>query len=426
MRIAIIGTGIAGNLLAMRLSAEHDITVFEADSRIGGHTNTVTVESDGRSHAIDTGFIVHNDRTYPHFEALLDELGVATQDSDMSFSVRCENSGLEYCGSNLNTLFAQRSNVLRPSFHRMLRDILRFNRDAPALLQGQTADVSLDDYLRENRFSREFINHYIIPMGAAIWSATPDGMGSVPAGFFVRFFHNHGLLSLDDRPQWRVIEGGSNQYLEKLIAGHRDRIRTCSPVRYLKRRPGHVELKADGCEAEYFDKVFIACHSDQALRLLSDATEVEREVLDAIEYQHNEAVLHTDSSLLPRRRRAWASWNYHIRKSDEVQDERVALTYHMNRLQSLDASEEFCVTLNHSDAIDQAKVIETISYEHPIFTERAVLAQQRHREINGSRNCYFSGAYWRYGFHEDGVVSAINALKHFESDLRSMGAERAA
>lgn len=416
MKIAIIGTGIAGNVAAHRLAREHDITVYEEKRRIGGHTNTVDVLAGGRKWAVDTGFIVYNDVTYPNFVRLLDELGVESQDSDMSFSVRSERNGLEYNGASLNALFAQRRNLLRPSFYRMLADILRFNREAPAMLDRPADTITLGDYLDGNGYSRGFIDHYIVPMGAAIWSATPGGMLAVPAAFFIRFFHNHGLLSVNDRPTWRVIKGGSAQYVKKLVAGHRDRIRLDAPVEWIRRHPEHIEVKAHGAEPERYDRVFLACHSDEALRLLADPTPQERTVLGAIGYQLNEAVLHTDHSLMPKRRRAWAAWNYHVPEGPADPEGRVALTYNMNILQSLDAPVEFCVTLNHTHAIDPEKIIRTISYSHPVFTEQAVAAQKRHREINGARRTYFCGAYWRYGFHEDGVVSALNALEHFRED----------
>jgi len=417
MKIAIVGTGIAGNVAAYRLSRHHDITVFEAEGRIGGHTNTVDVHAAGQKWAIDTGFIVFNDVTYPNFIALLDELGVGSQASDMSFSVRNERNGLEYNGASLNTLFAQRRNLLKPSFYRMLMDILRFNREAPHLLDDPGQSISLGDYLYANRYSAEFIDHYIVPMGAAIWSATPGGMRAVPAKFFIRFFQNHGLLSVKDRPTWRVIQGGSRSYVEKLVAGHRDRIRLNAPVEWVRRHPEYVEVKAQGAPAERYDHVFLACHSDQALKLLADATAQEQEVLGAIRFQQNEAVLHTDSSLMPRNRLAWAAWNYHIPRGPFDPDGKVALTYNMNILQGLDAPVQFCVTLNHTDAIDPDRIIQTIHYSHPVFTERAVAAQLRHREVNGARRTYFCGAYWRWGFHEDGVVSAQAALDHFQQDL---------
>lgn len=423
MKIAIVGSGISGSMAAYQLHREHEITVFEADQRIGGHSNTVDVDVKGRSYAIDTGFIVYNDRTYPNFINLLDELGVPTQPSEMSFSVRCELSGLEYNGASINSLFAQRRNLLRPRFYRMLLDILRFNREAAKVLQLDEHDVTLDEFLHQGAYSPEFIQHYILPMGAAIWSAGPEGMGGVPVGFFVRFFHNHGLLSVNDRPSWRVIRGGSKQYVNKLVAGFLDRIWLNTPVEWIRRQPGYVELKARGLKVQKFDQVFLACHSDQALALLQDPSKAEREVLGAIAYQRNEAVLHTDASLMPRSKRAWAAWNYHLLRDTAggirnaaARDGKVSLSYNMNILQSLQAPVDFLVTLNHRDAVDPAKIIAEFEYDHPIFDRAAVTAQQRHRELNGRQGTYFCGAYWRNGFHEDGVVSAINAVKHFEQD----------
>jgi predicted NAD/FAD-binding protein len=415
MKIAVIGTGIAGNVAAYHLAREHEITVFEADNRIGGHTNTVDVEYCGRRYAVDTGFIVFNGRTYPNFIQLLNELDVAWQDSEMGFSVQHEKTGLEYNGSTLNTLFAQRSNIFRPSFHRMIREILRFNREAPVMLEPDAPMLSLDAYLDAGRYSREFIDYYIMPMGAAIWSAKPAVMSQMPARFFIRFFQNHGLLSVNERPVWRVIKGGSNSYVEKLVAGYRDRIRLNAPVETVRRFPDRVEVRVRGHEAEKFDHVFMACHADQALRMLADPSPKEEQVLGNFRYQPNEAVLHTDSSLMPKRRRAWAAWNYHIPAHSQ---QRVALTYNMNILQSIEAPVQFCVTLNHAHAIHPDKVIKRIQYSHPVFTPRAVNAQKKHADINAGRRTYFCGAYWRNGFHEDGVVSALNALRHFKDNLK--------
>ncbi|MDH4133181.1 MAG: FAD-dependent oxidoreductase [Gammaproteobacteria bacterium] len=411
MRIAIIGSGIAGNVAAYHLSRVHDITVFEASSHIGGHTHTHKVEQAGRFYNVDTGFIVFNNWTYPSFIRLLDELGVASQPSAMSFSVRNEQTGLEYNGTSLNTLFSQRRNLLRSSFWRMVRDILRFNREAPALLNTDGADISLGDYLADNRYSREFIDHYIVPMGAAIWSTDPQNMQRFPARFFVRFFHNHGMLSVDQRPQWRVIRGGSARYVEKLTASFRDRIRLDTSVDQVRRLPDRVLIKAHGMDFERFDAVFMACHSDQALRILADPSPLERDVLGAIPYQENEAILHTDTTLMPRRQRAWAAWNYHVLPQAR---ERVALTYNMNILQGLASSEPFLVTLNHGGAVDPSKIIKRVHYHHPLYTSQGVAAQARQHEINGPLRTFFCGAYWRNGFHEDGVVSALNALRHFD------------
>ena len=414
MKIAVIGTGIAGNVAAYHLAREHDVTVFEADNRIGGHTNTIRVEHGGQEYAIDTGFIVFNERTYPNFIALLDELDVAWQDSDMGFSVQHEKTGLEYSGSTLNSLFAQLSNLFRPSFHRMVREILRFNRESPRLLEANASSVSLKDYLSNEKYSQEFVDHFIIPMGAAIWSAKPEVMGQMPAEFFVRFFQNHGMLSVNDRPVWRVVKGGSNSYVEKLVAGHRDRIRLNAPVESVRRFPGHVEVKVTGHEVERFDQVFMACHGDQALQLLADPSMNEEQVLGQFKYQENEAILHTDDSLMPRRRRAWAAWNYHI---PAYSQERVAVSYNMNILQGIKAPVTFCVTLNHAYAIRPEKIIQRFQYSHPVFTPESIEAQKRHADINGAYRTYYCGAYWRNGFHEDGVVSALTALEHFKEQL---------
>lgn len=409
MRIAIIGSGIAGNTIAYHLQREHDITVFEAGSHIGGHTHTHDIELDGRRHAVDTGFIVFNDRTYPNFIALLDELGVAWQPSHMSFSVRCEKTGLEYNGTNLNALFAQRRNLLRPAFYRMIQDILRFNRQALELL-AEGPEIRLGDYLAQNGYGQDFIDYYIIPMGSAIWSTEARQMLQFPARFFVRFFHHHGMLTVNDRPQWRVIRGGSASYVEALTAGFRDRIRLNTPVAEVRRLKRSVRVKPVGRVEESFDWVFFACHSDQALAMLKDPSAAEREVLGAIPYQENSIYLHTDRSLLPKRKLAWAAWNYHVTAKPL---DRVAVTYNMNILQGLDAREQILVTLNHTDHINPAKVIKRLTYHHPVYTTAGTLAQARHGEISGINRTAYCGAYWRNGFHEDGVVSALAALRHF-------------
>ncbi len=412
MKIAIVGSGIAGNYAAWRLHRDHDITVYEAAAHVGGHTHTHSVEQAGRRFEVDTGFIVFNDRTYPHFIAMLAELGVASQESAMSFSVRDEASALEYNGTTLNTLFAQRRNLLRPSFLAMIRDILRFNREAPALLDTAD-DPSLGEFLARGRYGRALVDHYVVPMGAAIWSTDPRAILAMPARFFVRFFHHHGMLSVNDRPAWRTVRGGSARYVEKLVSPFRSRVRTSTPVDSIRRLPGCVIVKSRGHDAERYDAAVLACHSDDALAMLDDASALEREVLGAIPYQENEAVLHTDARLMPRTRRAWAAWNYH--RLDAATG-RVALTYNMNILQRLDAPDPFLVTLNRSDAIDPARVVKSIAYRHPHFTAAAVAAQARHREVNGAQRTYYCGAYWKNGFHEDGVVSALAALEHFGED----------
>jgi predicted NAD/FAD-binding protein len=410
MRIAIIGSGISGMVAAYRLCAEHDVTVYEAGAYIGGHTHTVDVDLQGRRYAVDTGFIVHNDWTYPNFVALLKELNVPWQNSDMSFSVRCEKSGLEYNGTSINSLFAQRLNILRPSFLRMVTDILRFNSQAPALLAVDAPNISLGDYVHEQGYSRFFVENYIVPMAAAVWSSCPADMLRFPARFLVEFFANHGFLNVGNRPTWRVVCGGSREYVKRLTAPFAARIRLNTPVDSLVRLPHQVCLRLKNGTVEHFDQVFIACHSDQALALLGDASPAECEILEAITYQENEALLHTDTSLMPRKRLAWAAWNYHISKEAV---ERVAVTYNMNILQTLNAPEQFLVSLNRSDQIDPRKVLGSYVYHHPVFSAEAVAAQRRHHEINGLRRTYFCGAYWGYGFHEDGVKSAQAALEEF-------------
>ncbi len=413
MKIAIIGTGIAGNVAAYKLRKDHDITVFESGAYVGGHTNTVDVFENDRRHAVDTGFIVFNDRTYPNFIGLLDEIGQESQPSEMSFSVQAESDKVEYSGSSLNSLFAQRRNIVRPPFYRMIRDILRFNKTTLPSVDHLDETESLGTYLFENAYSHEFVDHYLIPMAAAIWSAEPISVLDMPVKFLVRFFANHGLLQISDRPTWRVIKGGSRQYVDKLVAGHRDQIRLNSPVQSMRRIDDRVELNSASGGKEIFDYVFVACHSDQALSLIEDATPTEREVLSAIRFQPNEAILHTDDSLMPKRRRAWAAWNYHIPQDST---RHVAVTYNMNILQGLDAKKQYLVTLNNDQNIDPDKVIRTVQYEHPVYSRESVAAQQRQADVNRDR-VFFCGAYWRNGFHEDGVVSALNALGHFEERL---------
>ncbi len=414
MRIAVIGTGIAGNVAASKLSHDHDVTVYEAGDYIGGHTNTHDVTVDGRQYAIDTGFIVFNYRTYPEFSRMLRDMNVAVQPTEMSFSVKHETSGLEYNGNTINSLFAQRSNLFRPSFLRMVRDILRFNREAVRSLDHEDAELPLGEYLAKHRYGEEFRHRYIIPMGAAIWSTDASLMHDFPARFFIRFFHNHGLLTVNDRPLWHVIRGGSRNYLEPLTSSFRHKVRLNSPVQQIRRFRDRVEITAAGQEPAGYDAVFIATHSSEALRMLEHASAAENEVLGAIPYRKNEAVLHTDTSLLPQRRLAWAAWNYHILKG---QHDRVALTYNMNILQGIDAPVTFNVTLNNSAAIDPASILARVEYEHPLFTPESVAAQARHAEINGTQRTWYCGAYWRNGFHEDGVVSALDAVEHFNETI---------
>ena len=410
MKIAIIGSGVSGNTLAWHLSKQHEVTVFEADGHIGGHTHTHEIEAFGKRYNIDTGFIVYNDWTYPNFIQLLETLGVETQSSSMSFSVHDESSGLEYNGTSLNSLFAQRRNLFRPSFLGMIKDILRFNKEAPALLDQAQTDMPFGEYLKVNRYGENFIQHYVIPMGSAIWSASPNQMFEFPAKFFIRFFHNHGMLSVSERPEWRVIKGGSKAYVEKLTYAFKDNIRLNTPIESVQRNNDGVIVKPKNQAAELFDWVFFACHSDQALAMLEDASNDEIEILGAIPYQHNQIVLHTDINLMPKKKLAWAAWNYHL---TEQPLNLAAVTYNMNILQSLDSPEPFLVTLNHTAKINPNKIIKTLHYTHPVFTPEGIAAQLRHADISGVNRTGYAGAYWQNGFHEDGVASALAALEHF-------------
>lgn len=416
MRIAIIGSGIAGNTLAHHLYQQHDITVYEANSHIGGHTHTHDIEIDQKKYTVDTGFIVFNDRTYPEFIQLLDKHKVAWQNSNMSFSVHCEATGLEYNGTTLNSLFAQRSNLFKPSFYKMIRDILRFNKTSLELLdltiKNYGDEISMGDYLAKNNYGQRFINQYIIPMGAAIWSTDAAQMLQFPARFFVRFFHHHGMLSVNNRPQWRTITGGSAKYVEAMTAPFKDKIKLNAPVKSVNRSQDHVEISVKNGEIAMFDYVFFACHSDEALAMLGkDATSVETNILGAIPYQQNTVYLHTDASLMPKRKLAWAAWNYHL---SETPSSKVAVTYNMNILQNIDCPQPILVTLNHTENIDPAKVIKRLQYTHPVYTLAGAAAQAQHAEISGHNRTGFAGAYWLNGFHEDGVKSALAALQHFE------------
>ncbi len=421
MRVAIVGTGIAGLVAAYRLAPQHELTVFEANDYVGGHTHTIPVRRFGRDYAVDTGFIVFNERTYPHFIQLLDELAVASQPTTMSFSVRCERSGLEYNGTNLNRLFAQRRNLLRPAFHRMVADILRFYREAPAHVRAQARDESLTlgEYLERGAYSRAFVAWHILPLGAAVWSTEPRRMLEFPARYLIEFFGRHGFLQVRNRPGWRVVRGGSSRYVAPLIRSFRDRIRLRSPVRAIARTPAAVAITSPGGGTERFDAVVIATHSDQALGLLSDPSRAEREVLGAMTYQRNETILHTDARLLPRCRRAWAAWNYCV---PPVASDAAAVTYNMNLLQDLESPEPFCVTLNRTADVDPAKVIARMTYHHPLYTYATIAAQRRWAEVNGVNRTYFCGAYWGHGFHEDGVRSALAVVSHLQMPRRTLGA----
>jgi hypothetical protein len=407
MRIAVVGSGIAGMAAAWQLAREHSVVLFEADSRLGGHTHTHPVQRDGRSFQVDSGFIVHNPENYPLLTAMFRELGVETQPTTMSFSVHSERTGLEYNAGTLNGLFCQRRNLLRPRFYRMVADILRFYRESPALLEGDAQGPALGDYLREHRYSPMFIDEHLIPMASALWSSPSDRVLQFPARYLVQFMANHHMLSAGVRPAWRVVKGGSSAYIRALESRWRVEARLSSAVQSVRRVEGGVEITTPHY-AETFDQAVLACHSDQALKLLDQPSEREREVLGAIRYQPNETVLHTDARLLPKNPRAWAAWNAHIPASPSAD---CTVSYCMNLLQGLTSREPFVVTLNRTAAIDPAKIIARMRYAHPEYTHASVAAQARRGEINGVDRIWYAGAYWGWGFHEDGIRSAVDVVR---------------
>jgi uncharacterized protein len=410
MKIAIVGAGVSGMVAAHLLYPRHEIVVFEASERAGGHANTVRVDTPEQTHHVDTGFMVFNDRNYPNFERLLRHLGVASQPSDMSFGVSDGLGDFEYNSASPNGLFAKRAHLITPWFHRMIADLVRFNRSARELLRGCDEDISLGEWLERGGFSEAFVKRLIVPQVSAVWSAEPQQMSSFPARFLVEFFDNHGMLALTGRPRWRTVAGGSESYVRALVQPWRHCLRLGAPVQAIERHEDRVMVTSLGREAERFDEVVIAAHSDQALALLADASAREHQILGAMSYQSNEAVLHTDSSLLPRRRRAWASWNYHLTSTSTGS---ATVTYHINRLQSLSADRELCVTLNRTEEIDPVQVIRTIPYAHPVYTLDGIRARERRAEISGRNRTHYCGAYWGSGFHEDGVLSALAVGEHF-------------
>jgi uncharacterized protein len=410
MRIAIVGAGVSGLVAAHLLHREHEIVVYEAASYAGGHTNTIRVDTAHETHNVDTGFVVMNDRNYPTFTRLLDRLGVVRQATHMSFSVKGEDFDFEYSGTPRG-LYCQPGNIASVRFQRMIVDLLRFNRALRRLLEHDESGESMHDFLSRHRFSRAFVERLIVPQLSAVWSADPHQTGSFPARFIAEFFANHGMLGFRDRPRWSTVAGGSARYVEALTEPFAERIRLDAPVESIARAGDSVELVAAGAGVESFDHVIIATHPDQALRILRDASERERELLGAIRYQPNEAVLHTDSSLLPRRSAARSAWNFHLLREPKPLS---TVTYYMNHLQRLRSDVDFCVTLNRTEAIDPAKIIRKISYAHPVYTPRGVAAQAEHGSISAlSTRTHYCGAYWGWGFHEDGVLSAVRACRPF-------------
>ena len=403
MRIAVVGSGIAGLASAWLLSRRHEVTLFEANDYFGGHTHTHEVEQAGQRYRVDSGFIVHNPAHYPLLTQLFAELGVASQPTTMSFSVHSEASGLEYNAATLDTLFCQRRNLLSPRFIGMVRDLTRFYREAPALLAQRDDMTTLGAYLEQHRYGAAFRDEHLIPMASALWSSPATQILEFPARYLVQFLANHQMLQLSDRPQWRVVQGGSSTYVAALRARWSVRERLNCPVFSIRRTTPCVEVES-AAGTEPFDQIVLACHSDQALGLLGDASERERSILGAMTYQTNDTVLHTDASLLPRRRKAWAAWNAWLPRD---RDAPCTVSYCMNLLQGIASPEPFVVTLNRSEAIDPARILARMRYHHPVYTPASVRAQMRQVEIQGMRRTWFAGAYWGWGFHEDGMRSAV-------------------
>ncbi len=413
---AIIGSGISGLTAAYLLSKKHKVTVFEKNDCIGGHTATVDIEKSGQKFAIDTGFIVFNDRTYPHFLALLDEIGIGKIPTEMSFSVHNCQTGMEYNGHNVDTLFAQRRNIFKPRFWLLVKEILRFNKLCKSIYQQDKYidGLTLGAFLTDHNFSDFFAEHYILPMGAAIWSSSLAQMEHFEFKFFVKFFHNHGLLNIADRPQWYVIPKGSRSYLTPLCAPFKDNINVNTNISSITRSGDKVHLHFTDTASQTFDEVVIACHSDQALALLGDASQAENSVLSAMPYSANTVVLHTDEKLLPKRKKAWASWNYQLSRD---RTKAASVTYNMNILQGIESEHTFCVTLNQKDDIDPKAILREFTYHHPVFSTDSIKAQQQRDIICGVNHTHFAGAYWHSGFHEDGVRSAVEVAERFDCYL---------
>ncbi len=416
MRIAVVGSGVSGLLAARLLADEHDVHLFESEKSLGGHALTVDASLNGISYPVDVGFMVYNERTYPNFTRLLKYLNVPTRASDMSFSVRCDRTGQEYNGSSLSGFFARRSNLVRPSHLLMLRDVLRFFRESPREANSLSPDETVGQYLVRKRLGVEFRDLYLLPMAASIWSAPALQVLDFPARFLIRFFHNHGLLQVANHPTWRTIVGGSRFYVNAIAQPFIERVRLNTPVRSVRRTANGVIITTDASSAEEFDAVVMATHADITLRLLADVSEREVEILSAFPYQQNQATLHTDASLLPRRKRAWASWNYLVPRDASLP---VAITYDLSRLQGHQTSTPICLTLNRGIEAAATSMLQSFTFHHPLYEPRSLAAQARHDEINGQRNTYFCGAYWGNGFHEDGVNSALAVGRWFGKSLET-------
>lgn len=411
MKVAVIGSGISGNTLAYLLNKNHDVTLYEKNKRIGGHSHTHEIIINNKKINVDTGFIVFNKETYPLFTSLLDSLGVKYENSNMSFSVFSKKNNFEYNGTTLNSLFSQRKNLLNPKFIKMIFEILRFNKQAIKL---ESKTILLKQYLKNKNYSAYFCENYILPMGAAIWSSDIKTILNFPAQFFINFFKNHGMLSVTNRPQWLTIRGGSQQYVKKLTSSFRNKIRLNSTIKNVIRYKNYVVIE-DNKGKEKFDYVFFACHSDEALEILKKPTTDEFKILKALPYQKNDIILHTDSSIMPQKKLSWAAWNYNI---DNPEDSPITLTYNMNILQNIKTKEALLVTLNPKQPILKDKIIKKLQYTHPKFSKESISAQKKNKLISGKNRTFYLGAYWGKGFHEDGVKSAYEAVKIFKDIIK--------
>ena len=409
LNICIVGSGISSLTSAYILSKKHNVDIYDKNDYIGGHTHTHKLTDKSKTFNVDSGFIVYNENTYPNFIKLLNKLKVESQKTSMGFSVKSKHKDFEYSGNSLNSMFAQRSNIIKPKFITMVYNILKFNKKSKIDLEHMGPEINLEKYLFDNRFNKNFINNYIIPMGAAIWSTSPEMMLQMPATFFIRFFQNHGLLDVSNMHQWWVIKNGSKQYVKEIIKPFYESIYLDTPIDSIERKDNKVIIHFKN-QTKTYDCIVIGTHSNQALSLLKDPTKEEKSILNAIKYQKNIALIHHDESILPKRKLAWSSWNYLL---DQNNYDKVSLTYNMNILQSLKSDRTFCVTLNNNFEINANKIIKEIVYHHPLFTKESVEAQNNKNRICGHNNTYFCGAYWGYGFHEDGVNSAIDVCKKF-------------
>ncbi len=413
-RIAVIGTGIAGMGCGHFLNQHHDLTFFEQERRPGGHTNTVDVAEKDRSIPIDTGFMVYNEVTYPNLTRLFSELGLQAQETDMSFSVQHRPTGLEYNGSSINHLFAQRRNLFRPRHWKLLMQINRFNKEAIAALEkAETRELSLTEYVERGAYGDDFFNLFLIPMSSAVWSTPPEKMLQFPAATLLRFFHNHGFLGLDTQHQWLTVKGGSKSYLKKIISPFKKRIRLGNGATSVHRKDGKAIVETTNGEKETFDQVIFACHADQALRILKNANEKERRLLSPFKYERNLATLHTDESVMPKAERAWASWNYRIDQG-EPNKPKTSTIYWMNSLQNVSDRQNYFVSINGSSQIQTSKVLKRIEYDHPLFDLAAIQAQDELPTLNtqsANQQVFFCGSYFKYGFHEDAFTSALNLCR---------------